>query len=106
MYYKIREGIRVLLAIKSCFKILPSSYIYSMVITVIHKPFQGMYTAAKAILMKLTENNKMESNLLEGAFNTFRVRIYNTYIRMHTMLLSTCMHAGHAYTLTHTNTFS
>ena len=83
MYYKIREGIRVLLAIKSCFKILPSSYIYSMVITVIHKPFQGMYTAAKAILMKLTENNKMESNLLEGAFNTFRVRIYNTYIRMH-----------------------
>ena len=65
-----------------------------------------MYTAAKAILMKLTENNKMESNLLEGAFNTFRVRIYNTYICIQCYCLHVCMKDVHAYTLTHTQTHS
>ena len=32
-----------------------------------------MYTAAKAILTKLTASNKSESNLLEKAFDTFWV---------------------------------
>ena len=37
-----------------------------------------MYTAAKAILMKLLASNKMEANLLEGAFDTFTVNIIHT----------------------------